>query len=132
MSQDTESSLKVLSVQEVLDYYKNKHYSCTPEELNTFSMKIIADYLQKLDRSAKKNQIVDEDGFITVVSKKQKRTKSTVEPVFTPITNDTKSNASLYVKSRQTKKQQYKKDLEGLQIKFSQDQARMNNEKSSN
>ncbi len=109
MSQDTESSLKALGVQEVLDYYKNKHYSCTPEELNTFSMKIIADYLQKLDRSAKKNQIIDEDGFITVVSKKQKEQNQQLSQYLLLLQMILNSNASLYVNLDKQKNSNIKK-----------------------
>lgn len=126
MPQDAEPhSVGPLSVQEVLDHYKSKHYSCTPEDLNSFSMQIIADYVQELDGSSKRERIVDEDGFVTVLPRKQKRAKPSAEPVFLHTTEHTASNADLYVKSKQTKKQQYKKDLEDLRSKFSQERSRI-------
>ena len=120
-------STNPLTIDQVIEHYKNKHFSRTPEEMNVFATQIVADYIQELKAcSSKRQQIVDEDGFITVMPKKRKReSKALSEPVFTRPDQSQVINPDLYKKSQQNKKQQIRQELDDLKQRFTEDRRRI-------
>ena len=112
-----------LTVEQVYDRYLKQHFSRTPEEINSFANQLLTDGMQEQKSARRKNEIVDDDGFITVTSKKKKSTKSKqdVEPIFSSTMDATineKSLKDLYTKATISEKDKFKNEVEELKRKF--------------